>query len=762
MNAGRKRRDDATQLFASNSDNDNISEHEDEAAIMEIADALISTTPSRQPPANNQVNGFVQKAQQAWTSPLDDDDAPNGMPLNGDSISAGCGNTSTNDIDANIYNEEEAKYLTLAKEAWTEFFSDQVSQEEFLNMALDAWRDASLVTTLQQDDDDGGSLQSVDEVQLDTTNRFVEEQEVEPTEDVEVNGSQSDTASVETQEAVSLEEEDNAETTTNEQKWGMPAFLSGLFSGSKKSSDAPAEASFAEENDEEDMPYGLRMKDTSFAEENDEEELPYGLRMKSSSASVLPPPSSSSAPAMDDTATTEKGGYYALNNNINSMKAKSLGEKQVTPPISKGAAPTLKSLDKKQIMPSPSSMNKGVVKGKETSFSGGNKLSSTPPSFLNKGGTKKFGIQGKFAPKKLDIATKKKPQGKRGGLSFLKSDKLSKEYKADKNFNPMNKGVTVEKMKGLKIGQVGKAKSDDDTEASSEDGEEELEESEDDEEEPEETTLFSTPELSSAPLDETAVEKDEASKIERWNKESFKPTLKGSESAPITNTDADVESELPEGKTTTISITDQGGTDVVNPGRAFIPAPKATEEKAGIGGGVKFAVKFGTTKLGMKGGMPLKGGSKTIGGSAKLLASKSGMLKGSICAKKFGSPSIGGLLNKGNSKKIDFSLLKKGGISKGSKLPFQKSGGVAADVKSSPNVMGLKSKGAPLQPNNVLSANDTSKTSLPSAAGGADPPVSIDKSSTPKISPPPKTAKTNTVEAKKAASEGTPDKTNSS
>eukprot|EP00984_Skeletonema_dohrnii_P025334 scaffold14455_cov96-Skeletonema_dohrnii-CCMP3373.AAC.7 len=456
LNVGRKR---PTQLFASSNDDDYVSEHQDEAAIMEIADALISTTPSPQPPANNQVNGFVQKAQQAWTSPLNDA-PPNDMPLNGDSISAAGGNTNTNtDIDANIYNEEEAKYLTLAKEAWTEFFSDQVSQEEFLNMALDAWRDASLVTTLQQDDAVVvGSLQSVEEeVQSDTT-LFVEEQQVESEEHVEINGAQSDTASVEAQEALSFEEEeDNVETTTNEQKWGMPAFLSGLFSGSKKSSDAPAEASFAEENDEEDVPYGLRMK--------------------SSSASVLPPPSSSSAPAMDDIATTEKGGDYALNNKINSMKAKSLGEKQMTPPISKGVAPTLKSLDKKQIMPPPSPMNKGfttppmnkgVVKGKETSFSGGNKLSSTPTSFLNKGGTKKLGIQGKFAPKKLDIATKKKPQGKRGGLSFLKSDKLSKEYKADKNYNPLNKGVTVEKMKGLKIGQVSKAKSDDDTEASSE------------------------------------------------------------------------------------------------------------------------------------------------------------------------------------------------------------------------------------------------------------------------------------------------------
>ena len=98
-------------------------------------------------------------------------------------------------------------------------------------------------------------------------------------------------------------------------------------------------------------------------------------------------------------------------------------------------------------------MSKGVMKGKEISFSGSNnKLSSMPPPFLKKGSAAKLGIKGKFAPKKLDMVPKKRPQGSRGGLSFLKSDKLSKDYKADKNYNPMNKGVTVETWKGLKMG----------------------------------------------------------------------------------------------------------------------------------------------------------------------------------------------------------------------------------------------------------------------------------------------------------------------
>eukprot|EP00985_Skeletonema_marinoi_P012603 scaffold6102_cov117-Skeletonema_marinoi.AAC.3 len=747
----------------------------------------------------------------------------------GSSISSSSSGSDTdNDGSSNNHNEE-AKYLTVAKEAWSKFFSSQVSQEDYVTMALDAWRDASMVKSHDAD------------------NAVVTSQKED--------GAQSNTPSS------GVKEENDVDTSSTDKKEGAidagASFFSGLknslFPGSNKSSsDAPATLTKGGDS-------------SAISEKKNEEDVPYGLRAKSSSSDSVPPPlsSSSSAAPIEKSPPGKTGGNSdSLKNFINSVKkkGKSLGEKQITPPplMKKGFTPPMKSLGEKQITPPPlmnkgvappmkslgekqttpplmkkgftpptkslgekqislpplsikkgiappkqldatakknwqgnrgglsflksdklskeykadknyNPMNKavtvekikGIVKGEETSISGGKELSSTPPPSLDKGGVK-LGIQGKFAPKKLDSAAKKNWQGNRGGLSFLKSDKLSKEYKADQNYNPMNKAVTVEKIKGLKIGQTGKAKSDDDTEASSEDGEEELEESEDDEEEPEETTLFSTPELSSAPLDETAVEKDEASKIERWNKESFKPTLKGSESAPITNTDADVESELPEGKTTTISITDQGGTDVVNPGRAFIPAPKATEEKAGIGGGVKFAVKFGTTKLGMKGGMPLKGGSKTIGGSAKLLASKSGMLKGSIGAKKFGSPSIGGLLNKGNSKKIDFSLLKKGGISKGSKLPFQKSGGVAADVKSTPNMRGLKSKGAPLQPNNVLSPNDTSKSSLPSATGKANPPLSINKSSTPKLSMPPKTAQTKAVEAKKAASEGTPDKTNTS
>eukprot|EP00984_Skeletonema_dohrnii_P038476 scaffold41743_cov133-Skeletonema_dohrnii-CCMP3373.AAC.1 len=743
----------------------------------------------------------------------------------GSSSSSSSSEDTGNDSSSNKDNEE-AKYLTVAKEAWSKFFSSQVSQEDYVTMALDAWRDASMV-----------KLQDAD-------NAVVKSQKED--------GAKSNIPSA------GVKEENDVETTSTDKKEGAidagASFFSGLknslFPGSNKSSSS-------------DAPTLTKGGDSSAISEKNEEDVPYGLRAKSSSSDSVPPipsSSSSSAAPMKKSPVVKTGGNSdSLKNFINSVKMgkslgekqitppplmkkgftpptksfgekqitppplmnkgvappmKSLGEKQITPPLmKKGLTPPTKSLGEKQITPPPLSIKKGIappkqldttakkdwqgnrgglsflksdklskeykadknynpmnkavtvekikgiVKGKETSISSDKKISSTPPPSLDKGGVK-LGIQGKFAPKKLDTAAKKNWQGNRGGLSFLKSDKLSKEYKADQNYNPMNKAVTVEKIKGLKIGQTGNAKSDDDTEASSEDGEEEPEESEDDEEEPEDTALFSTPELSSAPLDETAVEKDEASKIERWNKESFKPTLKGSESAPITDTDADVESELPEGKTTTISITDQGGTDVVNPGRAFIPAPKATEVKAGIGGGVKFAVKFGTAKLGMKGGMPLKGGTKTIGGSAKLLASKSGMLKGSIGAKKFGSPSIGGLLNKGNSKKIDFSLLKKGGMSKGSKLPFQKSGGAAADVKSSPNMMGLKSKGGPLQPNNVLSANDTSKSSLPTATSGANPPVSIDKSSTPKLSTPPKTDKTNAVEAKKAASEGTPDKTN--
>ncbi|KAL7495033.1 hypothetical protein ACHAWT_006510 [Skeletonema menzelii] len=482
---GRRRSSDTTTpLFASDSHNDHHDyangDEEDEASIMEIADALISTTATtqQQQPANNKVNGFVQKAQQAWTSPALND-ASNTNPNN-------------NDIDANTYKDEEAKYLTLAKEAWNEFFSDQLTQEEFLTMALDAWRDNAASLTSSQLED-GSEFVEVMELDDTTNGAAVEEQqqvESHGEEEVEINGSQSnDTTFVGTQK-VSQIEQDNAEptattTTTTEQKWGLNAgmsFLSGLFSGSKQQSDdddAPADTS----GENEDLPYGLRMKDSSLTEEKNEEELPYGLRVKSPSASSAVPKSSSPAPVMDETTTREKGGDDAVNGNSSSMKAKQLGGTQVTPPISsKGfTPPPLKSLNKKQVMPppppmnkgvvaTPPMMNKGVIKGKENSFSrGGNKLSSAPPSPLLKKGNAQLGIKSKFAPKTLDMTTKKRPQGSRGGLSFLKSDKLSKDYEAEKNYNPMNKGVTVDKLKGLKIGQekVGASKSVNDVEASS-------------------------------------------------------------------------------------------------------------------------------------------------------------------------------------------------------------------------------------------------------------------------------------------------------
>jgi hypothetical protein len=380
-------------------------------------------------------------------------------------------NTDTTNNNASINSDEEAKYLALAKEAWTQFFSDQISEDEFVSMALDAWKDASSVKS--QNDIGSQPIES----QSDTPS--AEAEVVESQQDVGVKEdntivavtnlkqddaspldleqdderAQSDTPSVGVQE-------DDVVTATDKKQGGINgafSFLSGfkssLFPGSKKSSGTPT-------------PVNGEM-DRSIADEN-EEDVPYGLRMKSSSASVvLPPPSSS---AVDESPTSERGGDDAYNNNVGTDK--SLGEKkQVTPPlpINKGFAPPMKSKGEKQITPPlpitkgiVPPTNKGIMKGKENSLSGVNKLSSTPPPSLDKGGVK-LGIQGKFAPKKLETATKKNWQGNRGGLSFLSSNKLSKEYKADTNYNKMNKGITVEKIKAFKVGQVGKAKADDAT-----------------------------------------------------------------------------------------------------------------------------------------------------------------------------------------------------------------------------------------------------------------------------------------------------------
>ncbi len=689
------------------------------------------------PPPRLPLKAAVAKSPSEFLKEFAKSNAPPFMPkgkgdttaIKTNSGSSSSSNTNNDSKDSNA--NEEAKYLTVAKEAWSKFFSSQISQEDYVSMALDAWRNASSGKSRQEVNDEVDAVS-----QLDTLSAGVDEK-----------------------------------TKTTEKKEGAAgaSFFSGLtkslFPGANKSTPSKSPAVKTGGNDGESSETSINSikKGKSLGEKKQVTPPPLPLLKKG----VAPP-------------------------------MKSLGEKkqQITPTslplMKKGIVPPTKSLGKKQIMPPPLSIKKGIappkqldtaakknwqgnrgglsflksdklsaeykadknynpmnkavtvekirgMKGKETSISGGKKQSSIPPPSLNKGGVK-LGIQGKFAPKKLETATKKNWQGNRGGLSFLKSDKLSADYKADKNYNPMNKAVTVEKISRLKIGLSGKAKSDDDTEESSENDIEEPKELEDDEQ-LEDATLESALELSSTPPNEAAAE---ASKIEKWNKESFKPTLKGSESAPATDTDVDEESELSEGKTTTISITDQGGTDVVNPGRAFIPAPRATEEKTGIGGSVKFA----STKLGFKGGMPLKGGAKKFdspaSGSAKLLASKSGLLKGSIGAKKFGSSSVDGFLNKKGSKKIDFSLLKKGGgISKGSKLPLQKDGGVSPENEGAPN-MGLKGKGFPSKSINGLGANDMSKSSSPGATGNA-------KSTLTSKSAIPKSVQNDAVDTKKAA-----------
>eukprot|EP00986_Skeletonema_menzelii_P016975 scaffold16827_cov74-Skeletonema_menzelii.AAC.5 len=710
--------------------------------------------------AKNNAPKFMPKGKGNGVDPNSKDSSSTTITTSSSSSSSSLDTNNNNDSNNNNNNNntndnEEAKYLTVAKEAWSKFFSNQLSQEDYMTMALDAWRDnaSSLVKSKQGD---GGRVV----VQQSSSSLDVPP----PPDGRNENGNDDESSSTEKKEGAI----DAPQGTS---------FFSGLkqslFPGSNKSSGSATP--------------GLMKGGESSATievKEEEENVLYGLRAKSPSSSTAAPieklssSPSAATPIEKSPVVKTEGKGDSLKNYINSIKkSRSFGEKQTTPPPTTkvGDVAPMKSLgEKKQItLPPLPQMKKsvaplkqldstvkkdwqgnrgdlsflksdklskeykadtnynlmkkavtvekitGVMKGKETSISGGNKLSSTSPP-LDKG-VIKLGIQGKFAPKKLDTAAKKDWQGNRGGLSFLKSDKLSKGYKADKNYNPMNKAVTVEKIKMLKISQASKAKSDDDTE-----------ESEDDEQKLEDTALGSTPELFSATSNEKPVEEASASRIERWNKESFQPTLKGSESESVADMNVNEEPGLPEGKiATTISITDQGGTDVVNPGRAFIPAPKATEKKAGFGG-AKFAIKFASTKFGLKGGIPSKGGAGSpLSGSAKLLAKKSGLLKGSTGAKQFGSTSVGGFLNKQNTKKIDFSLLKKGGIS--SKLPFQKSGDVASNVKSAPTIMG--SKGI-----NGLSANDTSKSSLPVATGVANPPLSFKKASTPKLSTIPKTA----------------------
>ena len=59
--------------------------------------------------------------------------------------------------------EDETKklnYLALAKEAHSKFFVDQISQEEYVNLALKAWNDAyygtAATTTTTADSENGG------------------------------------------------------------------------------------------------------------------------------------------------------------------------------------------------------------------------------------------------------------------------------------------------------------------------------------------------------------------------------------------------------------------------------------------------------------------------------------------------------------------------------------------------------------------------------------------------------------------------------
>ena len=326
----RRRDDDVTILFAS-SGNDYVNgdqEMNGEVTVMEIADALTATPAELTQPGN----GY---AQQAWTTEDDESDS-----------------IDTENKNVNGANDEESNYMALAKEAWTQFFSDQISEEEFLNMALDAWTDNSLIATKV---DGGVGSQSA-----------VEAMVVEMEEDFSVVEGSDERSS-------------NGDTLMepSEKQWGIKtgvSFLSGLFSGLNKPSDDAAEAEESllidkiEEDD--DVPYGLR-KGNSFVEESGED-IPYGLRMKSSSQ----PPQS--------TSTTDP-----VKNTMGVMKGKS----EVKSQTKSSPLPFKKS-------GTPLQAESGATKGKETTASNASELSSMPPPSFKKSSVK-FGVQSKLAQTKL-------------------------------------------------------------------------------------------------------------------------------------------------------------------------------------------------------------------------------------------------------------------------------------------------------------------------------------------------------------------------
>ena len=546
---------------------------------------------------------------------------------------------STKSKDGPNNNTSEEAFLTLAKEAWGKFFSGQVSQDDYVNMALDAWKETGdKVVTLdsnsagEQREDDTVSKADAKDGGKDSGGFFFSGL----TESLFQGKNKSSGAS-----------EKGGDITTKEkslQKQVIPPSSSSMKKGSILPLKSSGEKQITGPKSVPIMKKGF----TSPIKSSGKKQVPSPLSLKKG---MLPP---------KQLGTVVKKNWQGNRGGLSFLKSDKLSKGYKA---EKNYNPMKKGISADKI--------KAVIKGKESSSSNGNKTSSTPLLSLDKE-TPKLGIQSKFAPKKkLDSTVKKNWQGNRGGLSFLKSDKLSKDYKAENNYNPMKKGISAEKIKGLKFNQVGKKGVDDR-------GEEE-----DDEQPIANKALKSTP---SSTL--TNSENFPSSTIERWSKES----LKGSETSLNTNEDVDKKYGSTEGKTTTISITDQGGTDVVNPGRAFIPPPRQTEEKGGFGSGIKFA----SSKLGTKGAIPLKGGAKKLGssssGSAEISSSKSGSLTKSAGAKKLGNPVAGGFPI---AKKFVGSPAKKGEISKGVNLPFQKSVGVISGDKTFAKTIGSNGEGIP-------------------------------------------------------------------